>query len=108
MRLLDHVSITVTDLARARPFYEAVMASLGASRGYGRQMLLGSVNRGGMPSRLAGRAWGFGAGFIAGLMGGAIGTARTACHYIRHDSGLESAGNEGQTNCLGKTKLSEA
>ena len=37
-------------------------------------MLLGSVNRGGMPSRLTGRAWGFGAGFIAGLMGGAIGT----------------------------------
>ena len=74
----------------------------------GDRMLLGSVNRGGMPSRLAGRAWGFGAGFIAGLMGGAIGTARTACHYIRHDSGLESAGNEGQTNCLGKTKLSEA
>jgi len=41
------------------------------------RMLLGSVNRGGMPS-----AWGFGAGFIAGLMGGAIGTARTACHYM--------------------------
>src|SRR2546427_11815624 len=37
MRLLDHVSITVTDLARAGPFYEAVMASLGASRGYERQ-----------------------------------------------------------------------
>jgi catechol 2,3-dioxygenase-like lactoylglutathione lyase family enzyme len=29
MRVLDHVSITVRDLQRARPFYEAVMASLG-------------------------------------------------------------------------------
>jgi catechol 2,3-dioxygenase-like lactoylglutathione lyase family enzyme len=28
MRLLDHVSITVCDLQRARPFYEAVMAAL--------------------------------------------------------------------------------
>jgi catechol 2,3-dioxygenase-like lactoylglutathione lyase family enzyme len=27
--MLDHVSITVTDLARARPFYDAVMAALG-------------------------------------------------------------------------------
>lgn len=29
MRLLDHVSIIVRDLDRARPFYEAVMAALG-------------------------------------------------------------------------------
>ena len=27
--MLDHVSITVADLARARPFYDAVMAALG-------------------------------------------------------------------------------
>jgi hypothetical protein len=38
-------------------------------------MLLGSVNRGGMPS-----AWGFGAGFIAGLMGGAIGRDNAPNH----------------------------
>jgi uncharacterized protein len=30
--------------------------------------------RGGMPVRLVGRAWGFGAGFAAGVIGGAIGT----------------------------------
>lgn len=30
MFLLDHVSITVRDLERARPFYDAVMAALGA------------------------------------------------------------------------------
>jgi catechol 2,3-dioxygenase-like lactoylglutathione lyase family enzyme len=28
MRILDHVSITVSDLQRVRPFYEAVMAAL--------------------------------------------------------------------------------
>lgn len=27
--MLDHVSITVSDLARARPFYDAIMAALG-------------------------------------------------------------------------------
>ena len=30
MRLLDHVSISVRDLERARPFYLAVMSALGA------------------------------------------------------------------------------
>ena len=30
MFLIDHLSITVRDLARARPFYDAVMAALGA------------------------------------------------------------------------------
>ena len=30
MFLLDHISITVRDLDRARPFYDAVMAALGA------------------------------------------------------------------------------
>ena len=31
MQLLDHVSITVRDLERAKPFYAAVMAALGAT-----------------------------------------------------------------------------
>lgn len=30
MNLLDHVSITVRDLERSKPFYKAVMAALGA------------------------------------------------------------------------------
>lgn len=34
MQLLDHVSITVRDLARARPFYLAVMSVLGARVAY--------------------------------------------------------------------------
>jgi catechol 2,3-dioxygenase-like lactoylglutathione lyase family enzyme len=32
MFLLDHVSITVQDLDRARPFYDAIMAALGADK----------------------------------------------------------------------------
>lgn len=36
MFLLDHVSITVRDLAGARPFYEAIMAALGAEVVYAR------------------------------------------------------------------------
>lgn len=32
MQLLDHVSITVRDLDRCRPFYEAIMKALGAER----------------------------------------------------------------------------
>ena len=32
MFLLDHVSITVRDLDRARPFYDAIMAALGADK----------------------------------------------------------------------------
>lgn len=36
MQLLDHVSITVRDLARARPFYDAVMDSLHARKIYDR------------------------------------------------------------------------
>lgn len=31
MKLLDHVSITVRDLERAKPFYLAVMSALGAT-----------------------------------------------------------------------------
>jgi catechol 2,3-dioxygenase-like lactoylglutathione lyase family enzyme len=36
MHLLDHVSITVRDLGRARPFYIAVMTALGARIAYDR------------------------------------------------------------------------
>ncbi len=41
MHLLDHVSIAVTDLAAARPFYDAVMAALGADKVYDRPEALG-------------------------------------------------------------------
>lgn len=34
MNLLDHVSITVRDLERSKPFYKAVMAALGARIAY--------------------------------------------------------------------------
>jgi catechol 2,3-dioxygenase-like lactoylglutathione lyase family enzyme len=34
MQLLDHVSIAVRELARAKPFYRAVMAALGAPEVY--------------------------------------------------------------------------
>jgi catechol 2,3-dioxygenase-like lactoylglutathione lyase family enzyme len=45
MRLLDHVSITVADLARARPFYEAIMAALGAPKVYERDDAVGFGQR---------------------------------------------------------------
>lgn len=41
MFLLDHVSISVPDLAVARPFYDAVMAALGAEKVYDRPGSLG-------------------------------------------------------------------
>jgi catechol 2,3-dioxygenase-like lactoylglutathione lyase family enzyme len=41
MQLLDHVSITVPDLARARPFYDAVMSALGCGKVYDREDALG-------------------------------------------------------------------
>lgn len=31
MNLLDHVSITVSDMERCKPFYKAIMGALGAS-----------------------------------------------------------------------------
>jgi|SRR5690625_4905505 len=34
MFLLDHVSITVKDLGRCRPFYDAIMEALGAAKVY--------------------------------------------------------------------------
>lgn len=45
MRLLDHVSITVRDLARAKPFYEAVMGALGAIVAYERDDAIGFGER---------------------------------------------------------------
>ncbi|RIX49863.1 MAG: VOC family protein [Rhodocyclales bacterium GT-UBC] len=41
MHLLDHASIAVSDLATARPFYDAVMAALGADKVYDREDALG-------------------------------------------------------------------
>jgi catechol 2,3-dioxygenase-like lactoylglutathione lyase family enzyme len=41
MFLLDHVSITVRDLARCRPFYDAIMGALGAAKVYDRDDALG-------------------------------------------------------------------
>ena len=45
MQLLDHVSIAVPDLAAARPFYDAVMAALGADKMYDRADALGYGER---------------------------------------------------------------
>lgn len=41
MFVLDHVSIAVSDLNRARPFYDAVMAALGVAKVYDRADALG-------------------------------------------------------------------
>jgi catechol 2,3-dioxygenase-like lactoylglutathione lyase family enzyme len=45
MQLLDHVSITVADIARARTFYRAVMAALGAIEAYDRADAIGFGER---------------------------------------------------------------
>jgi catechol 2,3-dioxygenase-like lactoylglutathione lyase family enzyme len=45
MQLLDHVSITVTDLARATLFYEAIMSALGVSKVYERDDAVGFGQR---------------------------------------------------------------
>jgi len=45
VHLLDHVSITVRDLARAKPFYKAVMAALGATLAYERDDAIGFGER---------------------------------------------------------------
>jgi catechol 2,3-dioxygenase-like lactoylglutathione lyase family enzyme len=45
MQLLDHVSITVRDLAAAKPFYRAVMAALGATLAYERDDAIGFGER---------------------------------------------------------------
>lgn len=41
MLVLDHVSIAVPDLAAARPFYDAIMATLGVDKVYDRPDALG-------------------------------------------------------------------
>ena len=41
MQLLDHASISVTDVNIARPFYDAIMQSLGAEKVYDRPGALG-------------------------------------------------------------------
>ncbi|EHK65853.1 VOC family protein [Achromobacter arsenitoxydans] len=45
MQLLDHVSITVSRLDAARPFYDAVMRALGADKVYDRPDALGYGER---------------------------------------------------------------
>jgi catechol 2,3-dioxygenase-like lactoylglutathione lyase family enzyme len=45
MRLLDHASITVRDLAAAKPFYHAVMGALGAVVAYERADAIGFGER---------------------------------------------------------------
>lgn len=45
MQLLDHVSITVSGLSDARPFYDAVMQALGAAKVYDRPDALGYGER---------------------------------------------------------------
>lgn len=45
MQMLDHASITVRDLAAARPFYLAVMAALGVKVAYDRADALGFGER---------------------------------------------------------------
>lgn len=45
MQLLDHVSIAVPDLASVRPFYDAVMAALGAAKVYDRPDAVGYGER---------------------------------------------------------------
>lgn len=45
MQLLDHVSIAVRDLARARPFYRAVLGALGAREAYDEPRAIGFGER---------------------------------------------------------------
>ncbi len=45
MQLLDHVSITVTDLDQARLFYDGIMAALGCLKVYDRADALGYGER---------------------------------------------------------------
>ncbi|MGH8675451.1 MAG: hypothetical protein ACREVG_14210, partial [Burkholderiales bacterium] len=41
MQLLDHLSITVRDLARAKPFYRAVMSAIDAHEAYDEPRAIG-------------------------------------------------------------------
>ena len=45
MRAIDHVSVTVRDLARAEPFYDAIFAVLGLEKVYRRDGMAGYGER---------------------------------------------------------------
>lgn len=45
MQLLDHVSITVQDIGRAKPFYKAVLSALGATVVYEQEDAIGFGER---------------------------------------------------------------
>lgn len=45
MQLLDHVSLTVRDIERAKPFYKAILQSLGAVLAYERDDAIGFGER---------------------------------------------------------------
>jgi catechol 2,3-dioxygenase-like lactoylglutathione lyase family enzyme len=45
VRVLDHISITVRELERVRPFYEAVMGALGVAKAYDREDAFGFGER---------------------------------------------------------------
>ena len=45
MQLLDHVSISVRDLARGNPFYRALMTELGAPEAYDEPRAIGFGER---------------------------------------------------------------
>ena len=72
--MLDHVSITVSDIARAEPFYDAIMAALGVVKvgargdwlGYGErarpqhpERVYMSIRKGDRPDPAFGRHWCF-------------------------------------------------
>jgi catechol 2,3-dioxygenase-like lactoylglutathione lyase family enzyme len=72
--MLDHVSITVSDIASAEPFYDAIMAALGVVKvgargdwlGYGErarpeqpERIYLSIRKGDKPDPAAGRHWCF-------------------------------------------------
>jgi catechol 2,3-dioxygenase-like lactoylglutathione lyase family enzyme len=72
--MLDHVSITVSDIAAAEPFYDAIMKALGIVKvgrrddwlGYGERARAGnpervyiSIRKGSKPDDAAGRHWCF-------------------------------------------------
>jgi catechol 2,3-dioxygenase-like lactoylglutathione lyase family enzyme len=92
--MLDHVSITVSDVAAAEPFYDAIMKALGIVKvgrredwlGYGERARAAnpervyiSIRKGSRPDDAAGRHWCFKAkGRTPGrrLLGGRDGSRR--------------------------------
>jgi catechol 2,3-dioxygenase-like lactoylglutathione lyase family enzyme len=59
--MLDHVSITVSDIAAAEPFYDAIMKVLGIVKVGRREDWLGyvSIRKGPKPEEAQGRHWCF-------------------------------------------------